>query len=213
MLRNRRVLGVSFGAMVAVVAMASVAFACIVHHGKLVVASGSTTSTAIGDAVTSHGWCSLAGGATAHSGDTISVAMSPYTNTGASDPCPTNQAPDSADPLVPVTINPSNNNVSTIRGAGPYYVRFFNGNGFTKTTGATPTWSWNKPCYFSTQNGTQIGSMNIVNGSGSWSGALPASLSANGPHDDSAICVTSDRAASPGFASSGYGNMAPIDIL
>ena len=213
MFMNRRVLGVGFGAMVAVVAMASVAFACIVHHGQLVVTSGSTTSTAIGDAVTTHGWCSLAGGAEANSGGTISVAMSPYTNTGASDPCPTNQAPDSADPLLPVGVDLAHKNVYTVRGAGPYYVRFFNGDGFTKTTGATPTWSWNKPCYFSTQNGTQIGSMTIVNGSGSWSGALPGSLTSNGPTDDSAICVTSDRPASPGFVATGYGNMAPIDIL
>lgn len=184
MKKSRRGVLTVFGAAVASVAMAGGAFACIAFtgEGKVTVPGNGTSSTAIGDEQTYHGFCSLATGARAASGAAVTVAVAGHVNSGPGDPCPTNKLPPSDKWLL--GANGLQND-----GMGPYNVSFRNV-GFGKTQGS---WGLSKFACNDEEANTTIGTLHVDdNGSGSWSGKLPtATVSA--PSEQAAICVWGKR--------------------
>lgn len=187
MRQSRRGVLAVFGAAAASVGMATASFACIAFtgEGKVTVPGNGTSSTAIGDEQTFHGFCSLSTGARAASGASIGVAVAGHVNSGPSDPCPTNKLPPSDKWLL--GVNGLQND-----GMGPYKVTFRNV-GFAKAQGS---WGLSQ---FACNDGdadpanTTIGTINVDDsGNGSWSGNLPAAT-VSAPSEQAAICVWAKR--------------------
>ncbi len=205
--RKRALAG--FGSAVASMAMAGNSFACIAYtgEGRIGVPGNGTISTAIGDDGKSelsyfHDWCSMSAGAQAPSEGHIVVAVSGHVNTGADDPCPTNQLPASGDPYT------DHLGRTKYTGIGPYNVTFTNV-GFAyrldEAGGGEGEMGWEQMNYAcddgpdddlealqgqdNTPANTTIGTMFVDdNGFGYWSGNLP-SAAVNAPGEQAAICV------------------------
>lgn len=208
-----------FGAgATAVLLSASVAYACTTFTGKLTITRGSTSSVAVGEAPGTHAFCSLTGGASGSSGETITVTVAGYVNTGPSDPCPSSKLRQSADdPGGPQWVKnpacwlagdlPNPTCAAPIvgqpyehwkgEGMGTYEVRFDDGNpksSMFSVSGGIYTYnpSVNGLCW-DPMDYTMLGTLSVDGtGAGSWSGTLPGGL-ASDPTDASGICVVANR--------------------
>ncbi|HVE46578.1 MAG TPA: hypothetical protein VNA57_07525 [Acidimicrobiales bacterium] len=110
-------------------------------------------------------------------------------------------------------------------GIGAYEVRFMNGNGFTRTTGANPTYTHvqsnpNLTCAGPPENPPTnyilLGHMDVDDaGYGTWTGSLPtdAELIPNGPTDAAGICVRAHRDSTYYHGEMRAGNQAPIVVM
>lgn len=185
MKKSRRGVLAVFGAVAASATMASASFACIAFTGEgaVTVSGNGTSSTAIGDEQTFHGFCSLATGAHAASGAAVTVAVAGHVNAGPDDPCPTNKLPPSDKWLLGADGLLEND------GMGPYNVTFRNV-GFAKAQGS---WALSKFACNDEEANTTIGTLHVDdNGDGSWSGNLPTAT-VNAPSEQAAICVWGKR--------------------
>ncbi len=195
-MKSRKRLAFGFTVVAAMLALASVAYACTTFKGKLQVTTGSTSSSAIGNG-TGMGYCSGSptGGATVARGAnrSITVAVSPQ------------------------ACGSTTYQLSDRSGTGAYYVNFINWGkcGILLTTDCTGfkidntgkyTWWYDCMGTASTGYAKNLGRMDVSSGSGSRTYTIASTMMtrANGPSDASGICVSD--------SGENEGNQAPIAI-